>query len=84
MRYLPLLTTEERLRYAVKLGRLQVSSPHTIALLLQLNTSSQEAAEAAFALKDVAALRELESKAASDPTLQDIIVTFRTKLQTGR
>jgi len=66
VKFLPLLTLEERLNYTVKLDMLQ------------------EAAEAAFTLKNMEALTALEVKAVNNFPLLETIAAYKIKLQSGR
>lgn len=66
VKFLPLLTMEERLNYTVKLDMLQ------------------EAAEAAFSLRNLEALTALEVKAVNNFSLLETIAGYKMRLQSGR
>jgi len=66
VKFLPLLTMEERLNYTVKLDMLQ------------------EAADAAFSLRNLEALSALEVKAVNNFTLLETIAGYKMRLQSGR
>ena len=82
-KYLPFLTPEEKLRYSVKLGLYQVSpQPRLICFLLI--KMFQEAAEVAFALRNMEALTALEVKANKNISLLETIAAYKQRLESPR